>query len=143
MNETQNFSRRAFLSATTAGAAVVAIGESSVASGADANSDKLLTLTPETFLKYLGTPFVVQNNSTPATTVVLHKVTKFSPKKKADNKRPAFMRKQFSVVWRGARGSILKHGMYRVDHAELGSFQLFVGPVSSPKQPLVLEAVFG
>ena len=143
MNETQNFSRRAFLSTTTAGAAVVAIGESSLAASADANSDRLLTFTPDTFLKYLGTPFVVRNNSTPATSVVLQKVTKFSPKKKADNKRPAFMRKQFSVIWRGARGSILKHGIYRIDHAELGSFELFVGPVSSAKQPLVLEAVFG
>ena len=143
MSELQSFSRRAFLSTTTAGAAVVAIGESSVASGADANSDRLLTLTPETFLKYLGTSFVVQNNSTPATTVVLQKVTKFSPKKKADSKRPASMRKQFSVIWRGARGSILKHGIFRVSHAELGALDLFMGPVSSSKQPLVLEAVFG
>lgn len=143
MNETQNFSRRAFLSTTTACAAVVAIGESSVVSGADANSDRLLTLTPETFLKYLGTSFVVQNTSTPATTLVLRKVTRFSSKKKADSKRPAFMRKQFSVIWSGARGSILKHAIYRVSHAELGALDLFLGPVSSPKRPLDLEAVFG
>lgn len=35
----------------------------------------------------------------------------------------------FSVLFRGSAEHVFNHGLYRVEHSELGAYDLFIGPV--------------
>ena len=149
----QDVSRRSFLSAATTCAAAVAIGEissadlttpaSALINGSQVAGKSLTIdgLTAEVFARHLGSSFVIRGDSTPTTRIRLKGVTSYSAKK--SEKRPETLRSPFSVVWRGANSDNLPQGTYRVDHDQLGSFELFLVPVSAKNDPLIMEAVFG
>ena len=50
---------------------------------------------------------------------------------------------QFSVLYTGPKEPLLKQGTYRFEHAAMGSFNLFIVPISSDEGGTVYEAVFG
>ena len=49
---------------------------------------------------------------------------------------------QFSVLFTGPKEPLLEQGTYRLEHAAMGSFDLFIVPISSDEGGTVYEAVF-
>ncbi len=49
---------------------------------------------------------------------------------------------QFSVLFTGPKEPILEQSTYRTEHAEMGSFELFIVPIQSDDGGTVYEAVF-
>lgn len=49
---------------------------------------------------------------------------------------------QFSITFRGPREKPLSQRMYPMEHAELGSFDLFIVPIRHDKDGIYYEAVF-
>jgi hypothetical protein len=56
---------------------------------------------------------------------------------------PSGMRAPFSVIFRGPLEPVMPQRIYRVEHDELGSFELFVVPVGSDELGMQYQAVFG
>jgi hypothetical protein len=49
---------------------------------------------------------------------------------------------QFSIIFRGPSSILLPQSMCRVEHAELGSFDLFIVPIQHNQEGSFYEAVF-
>lgn len=56
--------------------------------------------------------------------------------------RAAARQEQFSLLFRGPHDRMLRQGMYRTQHDQLGTFDLFIVPVSQDKDGVYYEAVF-
>ena len=50
---------------------------------------------------------------------------------------------QFSLLFTGPKEPLFKQGMYRFEHAAMGSFDLFIVPISSDEGGTIYETVFG
>ena len=48
----------------------------------------------------------------------------------------------FSIVFRGSGDVVLPQRIYRMEHAEIGSFELFLVPIGPDEKGLRYEAVF-
>ena len=48
----------------------------------------------------------------------------------------------FSIIFRGPSDTFLPQGMYRVDHDEIGTFELFIVPIRQDKDGFYYEACF-
>ncbi|HEX8144745.1 MAG TPA: hypothetical protein VF553_19405 [Pyrinomonadaceae bacterium] len=49
---------------------------------------------------------------------------------------------QFSIVFRGPLDTFLPQAMYEFEHEELGSFALFIVPISQDEEGFYYEAIF-
>jgi hypothetical protein len=84
------------------------------------------------FQKALDSGFRVQADDFDPVDVTLVQVT-------VSDRRPTW--ETFSLLFAGGEGA-LPQAMYRVDHADLGSFPLFLVPVLTDRDGLHYEAVF-
>jgi hypothetical protein len=55
----------------------------------------------------------------------------------------AGLRAPFSIVFLGPREQALPQGTYRVEHAAIGAFELFLVPIGPDEAGMRYEAVFG
>ena len=55
---------------------------------------------------------------------------------------PPVRRQPFSIVFRGPGDVLLPQRIYRMEHAEIGSFELFLVPIGPDEKGLRYEAVF-
>jgi hypothetical protein len=56
--------------------------------------------------------------------------------------RVQFRRTPFALIFRGPREIILPQRIYRLEHATLGAFELFIVPVGADAQGVDYEAIF-
>ncbi|MFL6197051.1 MAG: DUF6916 family protein [Thermoanaerobaculia bacterium] len=97
----------------------------------------LQDLTPASFEAQLGTVFHIHSGDAGPLGVKLHEV-------KRHERHPGPRSEPFSVYFLGALRPILLQGIYRVEHAAMGTMEIFLVPVGpDPKgQGMVYEAVF-
>lgn len=130
-------SRRQFISAGAAAAAVGSISSFGLADAAKAASNRQggsTTTDPFTssdnFKPYVNTPFSLQSASGVAGAVTLTTVTDFrlpSSKKTATKSSPSGP--GFSLTFDGSNVAGLPQGTYTTSHPSLGTFQMFIAPV--------------
>jgi hypothetical protein len=96
----------------------------------------LETFTCATFEPYVGEPFLLLVGPQPPIEVVLVEATVLPSPPRADARAP------FSLVFRQSAGDVLPQATYRVEHAGLGIFDLFVVPIGPDGQGMRYEAVF-
>lgn len=93
------------------------------------------------FSTQLNTPFRIHLSPITATAVELVEVTE---KGVLDGQqRPTAARQErFSLVFRGPPEERVQQGMYQIQHDQLGTFDLFLVPVSQDQDGVYYEAVF-
>lgn len=85
------------------------------------------------FLAQMGTEFAFQLQ--PPTVVGLELIEVSELKKSKRQER-------FSLVFRGPLAMPMGQGRYEVEHAELGTFELFIVPIARDERGFSYEAVF-
>ncbi len=91
-------------------------------------------LSKDRFTQHLKSTFRISNESSPtAIDVQLIEVSEGRSTERLE---------QFSLLFTGPTQPLLKQSMYRMEHAAMGSFDLFVVPISSDESGTVYEAVF-
>ena len=60
----------------------------------------------------------------------------------AGSQAPGRPRRAFSVVFRGPRRPFLRQGIYRLEHALMGTLDIFLVPITPDPQGPLYEAVF-
>jgi hypothetical protein len=96
----------------------------------------LADFTLETFAGRLGETFRV-GEGVDALDLELVEVTVGIARPHAGGRVP------FSLVFRGPLEPVLPQRMYRFEHAELGTFELFIVPLGPDEDGMRYEAVFG
>ena len=48
----------------------------------------------------------------------------------------------FSIVFRGPNDALLPQRIYRMEHAEIGAFEIFLVPIGPDDEGLLYEAIF-
>jgi hypothetical protein len=97
-------------------------------------------LTIDTFSPLLGDPFTLRLDETRAMAVELTEVTDLSEAARA---APAEgQRTPFSIVFRSASNAVVPQGIYRLEHASLGSFEPFLVTIGPDAVGMRYEAVF-
>lgn len=107
----------------------------------DESQTEIISLSEETFSRYVGTSFRIYTSPLTAINLELIKVSRrdsTSPEKSA--KTPEV--DCFSVVFRGPRKLALESRTYRVEHGQMGVFDLFIAPVDDHKKQRRYQAVF-
>jgi hypothetical protein len=86
------------------------------------------------FSPHLGKTFRIHVSACPAVDAELSEVTE----PKAGRERP------FSILFRAPREPLLSQGIYRIEHDEMGAFELFLVPIGPGKDhnDMLYEAVF-
>jgi hypothetical protein len=79
-------------------------------------------------------------NSETSLELVLIEATDLSPR--AGPAAAASRRAPFSLVFRGPPTPILSQRIYRLEHAEIGRFDLFLVPIGPDERGMRYEAVF-
>jgi hypothetical protein len=95
------------------------------------------TLTEDEFSQHVNTPFRLLLE-TPAP-VELQLVEVKGYPKKADEHSGM---ERFSIFFNGPRGLRLEQGTYKLEHAAMGTFDLFLVPIAQNDQGFRYEAVF-
>lgn len=94
----------------------------------------------QTFSPLVGQPFRVQVGSDEFLDLELIEATDL----RVDGPPVApGARTPFSVLWRGPSTPILPQQIYRLEHEELGVFDLFLVPIGPDAHGMRYEAVFG
>jgi hypothetical protein len=93
----------------------------------------LETLNAETFSTHLNTTFRIRLTESECLDLELIEI---------DSARERPRQEQFSIVFRGAKEKAVAQGTYPMDHERLGSFDLFLVPVSWDDQFVYYQAVF-
>jgi hypothetical protein len=52
------------------------------------------------------------------------------------------MHEQFSITFRGPLGAPLPQGLYPFEHADMGTFELFIVPIKRDQHGMYYEAIF-
>jgi len=97
-------------------------------------------LTIDTFSPLQGDPFTLHLDATRTMVVELAEVTDLSDT--ARSTPPEGQRTPFSIVFRGASDAVLAQGIYRLEHAALGSFEPFLVTIGPDAGGMRYEAVF-
>jgi len=110
-------------------------------------TDQLNSFNEETFSQHLNTEFQIYTSPLTAINMELIQVKRWEvpSDKQADvPTRPAKSRAVdcFSVIFRGPRQIVLVSGTYKVTHAQMGAFDLFISPVNDSKKERLYQAVF-
>jgi hypothetical protein len=95
----------------------------------------LETFTIDTFSGRLGQTFTVRLGDHGAFETQLVAATSLGPP-------PPEGRGPFSLVFRGPSDVLVPQRIYRVEHAELGAFELFLVPIGPDREGMRYEAVF-
>ncbi len=91
-----------------------------------------------TFAPRLGETFRILAPDSTWTEFVLIEASTLGEGVPADGRRAPF-----SIVFRGPREPVLPQQTYQVEHAALGSFELFLVPIGPDQAGMRYEAVFG
>jgi hypothetical protein len=94
--------------------------------------------TISTFSELVGAPFRLYPDDGSALDLELVSVTP-TPAHPGD----AHRRTPFSVVFRGPQEPVLPQRIYRLEHENLGTFELFIVPIGPDESGMQYEAVFG
>jgi hypothetical protein len=97
--------------------------------------------TLDTFTSQVGTPFRVQVAGADPFRFTLESATEipvsgWRPDDTAEHRTP------FSLMFLGPAGFILQQAIYRFEHESLGTFELFIVPLSRAADGVRYEAVF-
>jgi hypothetical protein len=133
-------SRRNFLRKSTmiALAAALPLGLTTLAAGQqsgpppvppEAQRNPLYSFTRATFAPYVNSVFIV--NSLPLAEIVLVEV-KETPLVVDGRANRTPVGECFTLVFRGPAQTRFKQNTYRLEHAALGQFELFLGPTDRP-----------
>lgn len=97
-----------------------------------------------TFERHLGGPFLLHAGSGPPVEVILVEATLLPAMSRADTQTDTRTqaRAPFSIVFRQASGPILPQAIYRVEHSDIGTFELFLVPIGPDGGGMRYEAVF-
>ena len=98
----------------------------------------LETFAVATFAPHQGSPFTVRAGEQSALTMTLSEVT---PHGTAPEDAPR--RAPFSLLFHGPPSPVLPQRIYRLEHAALGAFDLFLVPLGPDRAGMRYEAVFG
>jgi hypothetical protein len=101
----------------------------------------LESFTLETFRPYLHDSFQIISGSTVVVQLELISVTTLEQAGTQINEG-AHVRPPFSLVFRGPAEVVLPQHIYRIQHAQLGSFDLFLVPIGPDREGMRYEAVF-
>jgi hypothetical protein len=99
----------------------------------------LESFTVETFSGHVGETFRIHPDISNPLDVELISATSLGEESESagsDRRQP------FSIVFRGPRNLLLPQRIYRMAHAEIGSFELFLVPIGPDEKGLQYEAVF-
>ena len=95
----------------------------------------LQDLTHSSFEEHLNTPFRVDFGGEAPLEVVLYQVRLHEPHG-GPRKQP------FSLYFRGSRQPVLPQQIYRLEHDQMGTMEVFLVPVGPDGQGMGYEAVF-
>lgn len=104
------------------------------------------TLSCQDFSPLVGESFLVKPESAPPLSLALIEATVLRPQPVPDPRLGLTLaaRAPFSIVFRGPADSCLEQGLSRVQHRELGTFDLFLAPIGGPRTDYAhFEAIFG
>ncbi len=151
-------SRRSFVKASAIASLSAVIPMNNVvnvfAQSARAGSDSLFKvpsgsepderLTEEMFSRYLNSEFRIYTSPLTAIYLQLVDVKRWEPSDKTEQEPLTKLpeRDSFSVVFRGPRSAALESKTYRVEHPQMGEFDLFISPVNDRKKQRLYQAVF-
>lgn len=144
-----SFSRRRFLRTGALVAAAASLPIKHVIADGSAKSelglnhtplDKRLFLSRETFASYLNTSFSFSHPEVPSATLKLIEVTDLTPEQGKRSAR-ATGKECFAAIFRGSRTVSLRQETYKVTHASMGTFEMFIVPVGASREGLY-EAIF-
>ena len=96
-------------------------------------------LTSADFNAYVDETFSIQVESTEPLEVELVDVSDMGSD---DGWAESSARRPFSIVFRGPKESCLTQRIYRIEHDQMGSMDLFLVPIGPDKQGMRYEAVF-
>jgi hypothetical protein len=99
-------------------------------------SPVLETFTHATFEPHVGESFRLHGGQESPVELVLVDASLLPALARAETRAP------FSVVFRGPSGAILPQAIYRLDHATIGTFDLFLVPIAEDAGGVRYEAVF-
>lgn len=110
----------------------------------DGNQHAEIDLSEETFSRYVNTKFRIYTSPLTAIDLELIKVSRREPPSSEKAAKSAKTPKLdcFSVVFRGPRKQALESRTYRVEHDQMGAFDLFITPVDDHKKQRRYQAVF-
>jgi hypothetical protein len=99
----------------------------------------LETFTVGTFCGHLGSTFRIYPGGSSPLEVELTSVTELgeSPQRASSGRR-----QPFSIVFRGPRDVLLPQRIYRMEHDQIGSFELFIVPIGPDDKGHRYEAIF-
>ncbi|MEK6302345.1 MAG: twin-arginine translocation signal domain-containing protein [Acidobacteriota bacterium] len=107
----------------------------------DDSEAEIYRLSEESFSRHINTNFRIFTSPLTAINLELIKVSRRdSPSSEKPAKTPEV--DCFSVVFRGPRKLALESRTYRVEHGQMGAFDLFITPVDDHKKQRRYQAVF-
>jgi hypothetical protein len=114
-------------------------GEGQGASGRREERANLESFTAETFSVHVGSVFRIYPDPGDPLDFELNSVIRLggSPEGESSGRR-----QPFSIVFRGPGDVLLPQRTYRMEHAEIGSFDLFIVPIGPDEEGLRYEAIF-
>jgi len=97
----------------------------------------LQDLTAASFEAHQGTTFRIDHGSGTPLEVVLHQVRRHEP-------HPGPRAEPFSAYFLGPRSPILRQHIFKVEHDQMGTLELFLVPIGPDPQAggMIYEAVF-
>jgi hypothetical protein len=107
----------------------------------ESQTDQLNSWTEETFLPFVNTRFRIYASPLRATNLKLIKVGRREPASTEKSAKTAKL-DCFWVLFRGPRSRPLEAGTYKVEHDQMGSFDLFISPVNDHNTDRLYQAVF-
>jgi hypothetical protein len=99
----------------------------------------LESFTVRTFSGHLGSTFRLHPESSDSLEVELVSATDLS---ESPDGKAAGRGRPFSIVFRGPGDVLLPQRIYRMEHPEIGAFDLFLVPIGPDEKGLCYEAVF-
>src|SRR3954470_1652709 len=113
-----------------------------MAAGGRESSSMLEDFSPATFAGREGETFQVSADWPTPLTFRLVEVADLRRPQPSPGRAPR-RREPFSIVFQGPREPVLPQQIYRMEHAALGSFDLFIVPIGAEPDGVLYEAVFG
>src|SRR5262245_24529538 len=95
----------------------------------------------EVFSRYINTDFRIMTSLFTLIHLELIKVSRWDPESGLKVGKTAKL-DTFSVIFRGPRNTKLESRTYRVSHAAMGTFELFLSPVNDHRKERFYQAVF-
>jgi len=151
----KQITRRSVLHLSWCGLATAGVASSLLSKVAKLNKKHVGNVTEEEFLPYVGKKLTFRrfpsvDNLAPAeATLILARVTSHQSIRKIEARNPGKYgkrkRESFSLLFELQQGEPLESGLHQLAHPDFEGFDLFVSPISQPKnnRSMLYEAVFG